>query len=128
MYTVVVNMADGETTGDGLQKSNLSKRTRKNGGGSSGANNSQQPGLLSDTEQPTPNDAAEGFTPDWREESEARIQRRREVIVNSNAANHSPPRNYGSVGDSGTHLVDDDEEERNGRNLALNPRNIILKC
>jgi hypothetical protein len=105
MYTVVVNTADDDTTGEGLRKN---KRVRTNGS-SETATAAAQSGSTGNAE-PNRDDSADGFAPGWREESEARIARRREVIAT--AGNRPSSRNYGSVGDSGTNLVDEEEEER----------------
>lgn len=118
MYTVI-NTADSEATSTQSQPPKKKKRTRPagkvNGGGNSSA---ADPGERTPATTTTTDDVSDGFTPTWREESDLRAERRREVVVNYTGDNSAPTSQtargpYGSVGEnSGTHLIDEEEEER----------------
>ncbi|OXA53039.1 presenilin-1 [Folsomia candida] len=127
MYSVI-NTADSEvppatpaSTDPPANKKRTRSATKVNGGGST-SNSAADQGTTSTNNT---DDVSEGFTPTWREESDARVERRRDIIVNYTGGTNSATTSqttrgpYGSVGEnSGTNLIDEEEEER-GVKLGL---------
>lgn len=144
MYSVI-NTADSEvppatpaSTDPPANKKRTRSATKVNGGGST-SNSAADQGTTSTNNT---DDVSEGFTPTWREESDARVERRRDIIVNYTGGTNSATTSqttrgpYGSVGEnSGTNLIDEEEEEREFQFIGLknylitmfNNNNIILQ-
>jgi len=116
MYMVVNTVDDDATTNANGNGNGQNRRKRSR----SAANNVDAPPVANNHTE----DATEGFAPGWREESDERAQRRRDVVVNYTGNNSAPThqttrRDFGSVGDnSGTNLLNEEEEER-GVKLGL---------
>jgi hypothetical protein len=119
----IVNTADtAETNPAGPAALSSSSESRKrirsaNKSNPNGPENEERSQPLSTVGATSSTDSAEGFTPTWREESEARIERRRDVVATYTGGNGSSSQvgrgPFGSVGEnSGTNLIPDEEEER----------------
>jgi len=118
MYTVINTADSGDT---GTRPAADANRTGEPGPRKTQAQQSVAPNTEGRT---STEDVAAGFTSSWREDGEARAERRRDVVVNYGSSGNSAPtaargHGSGSVGEnSGTNLIDEEEEER-GVKLGL---------